>query len=136
MPACVRRGAEVWVLHGTAPTGVHVLHSADGGASFTNLIALTDVNPTYASFALRADGTLDIGYYQTTAEVPFGFAHSTFASGSATSAYQLIRKDMTYPHQRFSSIDVGDYVGVIASGIAFTDNTSGTSHIAFFRTPK
>jgi hypothetical protein len=134
LPACVRRGDEVTLLVGDGPSGLHLLRSTDGGATFGTLPPVTTFAAEFGQLSIRSDGTLDVGYYESSAEVPFGFVHGLLAPGaSAFQPREVLRDQMHNTTDRYGIQGFADYVGMIPAGIAFTDNSSGVSHIAFFK---
>ena len=136
-PDCVGRGNDTWVSYGVGQTLLGLLHSADGGAHFSPVPITIIGSVTVAQIGLRDDGSVDIAFYNSSPSVPFGFVHALLLPNSSTlGTPELIRGGLQIPTARQVQNGLVDFVGVIPSGIVFTDNSSGTSHIAFFREAK
>lgn len=137
MPQCERRGDDVWVLYGSGPSSLHVLHSSDDAAHFGGLAEITNTAVLFGRFAVLADGTLDVAYYESSSSVPFGFVHSLIPAGTeAFLPHEVIARGLHLTTDRYGVLGYGDYVGMIPGAIAYTDNSSGVSHIAFVKDPR
>ena len=132
-PACARRGDEIWVLVSIGASGLHLFRSTNGGVSFTDL-PVTSSGAAFGQLSVRSDGTVDVGYYESSTQVPFGFVHAVLPPGAtAFQPREIVRDHMHATTDRYGVQGYADYVGMIPGGIAFTDNSSGVSHIAFFK---
>jgi hypothetical protein len=136
VPGCVRRANDVWLVYGVADNGVGLYHSTDAGAHFTSVGRVEDGGALYGQIGLKSDGTLELAYYTSTSQVPFGLAHRFVAPGSQKmGAYTIVQSNLQINSSgnRFAQNGYADYIGVIPHGIVYTDNSTGTSHIAFYR---
>jgi len=134
MPACARRANDEWVLYGTSPSTIALAHSSDAGGHFSPVPIAINGSAGRAQLALRDDGTIDIAFYNSNPTLSFGFVHALLPPGSsALDAPEVLRAGIQIPQARQVQNGLADFVGVVPGGIAFTDNSSGTSHIAFFR---
>jgi hypothetical protein len=153
-PSCAASGDEVWVLHGTSPTGadelhtplldhIVVAHSKDGGATFPDHAAIGDpAGPgSLLPFLSRSpDGRLDAVYYRGKAD---GDPHAALrwaqsSDGVAWSAPVTLHSPMLLETARDDFGWLGDYIGVRSEAdgvyVTFADNASGPgtlSHVRF-----
>lgn len=135
-PGCARRGNDVWLVYGIGANGVGLYHSTDAGAHFTSVGIVQDGAALYGQIGLKSDGTLELAYYTSTGQVPFGLAHRFVTPGSQTMGpYTIVQSNLqiNLSGNRFAQNGYADYIGVIPHGIVYTDNSTGTSHIAFYR---
>jgi hypothetical protein len=138
-PGCVRRGNDVWLVYAadtTAAFRVGLYHSSDAGAHFTSIGTVPEGAAFYGQIALKSDGRLELAYYSSSNQVPFGLVHRFVAPGSETMGpYTIVQSSLQLNSSgnRFAQNGYADYIGVIPRGIVYTDNSSGTSHIAFYR---
>ena len=64
----------------------------------------------------------------------FGFVHALLPPGAGGfQPREIIRDQMHLSSDKYGIQGYADYVGMIPGVIAFTDNSSGVSHIAFFK---
>ncbi len=133
LPSCVRKGGEIWALYGLGVSGATIAHSSDGGTRYDPFYTVSTGAAIYGQFGLRADGSIDIAYYLSTDAVPFGFVHQILSAGGATQNLEVLRQGMHIPTERYGNQGIADYVGIAPGLIAFTDNSSGTSHIAVYK---
>jgi hypothetical protein len=135
-PSCVGRGSDVWVLYATSANVARLARSTDGGVHFSTIPVDVNGSVSQPAFAVRADGTVDVGYYNSSNQLPFGFARSLLRpGGTAFEFVETIRSGLQIPTTRQGRNGLVDFIGFIPGAIAFTDNSSGTSHIAFVRYP-
>jgi len=135
-PACVRRDNDVWLLHGTHISGVGLYYSADAGGHFEFVGAIHDGAALYGQIGLRKDKTLELAYYVSSPDVAFGLVHSFISAGAtAIPKATVIQRglQLNQSGNRHGQNGYADYIGVVPGGIAYTDNSTGTSHIAFYR---
>lgn len=137
-PGCARRGSDVWLVYGSFGGGflVGLYHSTDAGAHFASVGTVQVGAALYGQIGLKSDGALELAYYTSTSQVPFGLAHRFVTPGSQTMGpYTIIQANLQVDSSsnRFAQNGYADYIGVTPRGIVYTDNSSGTSHIAFYR---
>jgi len=132
-PACIRKGSEIWALYGLGVSGVAIAHSSDGGTHYDPFYTVSTGAAIYGQIGLRADGSIDLAYYLSSSAVPFGFVHSILSPGGATQNLEMLRQGMHLGTERYGTQGLADYVGIAPGLIAFTDNASGTSHIAVYK---
>jgi len=135
-PSCVGRGSDVWVLYAGSASTARLARSTDGGVHFSTIPVGVNGSVSWPAFAVRADGTVDVGYYTSSNQLPFGFARSLLRPGATTFEFvETLRSGLQIPTTRQGRNGLVDFIGIIPGAIAFTDNSSGTSHIAFARYP-
>jgi hypothetical protein len=133
LPSCVRSGSEIWALYGLGVSGAAIARSSDGGTRYDSFYTLSTGAALYGQIGLRADGAIDIAYYLSTSAVPFGFVHSILSAAGETQNLEVLRQGMHIPTERYGTQGIADYVGIAPGLIAFTDNSSGTSHVAVYK---
>jgi hypothetical protein len=133
LPACVRKGSEIWALYGLGVGGTTIAHSGDGGTRYDPFYTVGIGAAIYGQIGLRADGSIDLAYYLSNDAVPFGFVHSILTTGGDTQNLEVLRQGMHLTTDRYGAQGIADYVGIAPGLIAFTDNASGTSHIVVYK---
>jgi hypothetical protein len=145
-PACVAAGDDVWVAWaestpgGTADSALRIARSVDRGASFGAPASVSDQPLAYHPFLAReAGGALDLVYYAGARDLDTAgsFRRARSADGTTWGASAPVMEGLTFLTERYGVKWLGDYAGLVESGgvlyTTFTENTRGTSHVAFAR---
>lgn len=155
-PSCAAEGNEVWVSYGLTRdrvsnvqspklSSIRIAHSTDGGMTIADRFDGHDAGAAtyfmHPYIVREQNGALDLVYYAGNSEGdPMGsFRRSRSTDGGRTWATSMtVRSPITYLGARASQQWLGDYVGLAWARnnvyTAFVDNSSGTAHVAFYRT--
>lgn len=154
---CIARGDEVWAVYGLTDddpgggqtlarlTDVRLAHSSDGGATFDSRTTVHDPEAgdsfLLPHLALADDGTIDLTYVAGDGPddeaASIRLARST--DGGATFEPSVAVVDpVTYELDRVDDTWFGDYTGLTVDGGELfgvvVDNSTGFSHVVFFKT--
>lgn len=155
-PTCAAAGDDVWVSYGLSHDvsteavsaklyGIRLAHSPDGGRSIDGRYDAHDGDAgtffLHPYLVREAGGALDLVYYAGTGENDdmgsFRRARST-DGGKSFAPSSAVHSPLTFLGARNSHKWLGDYAGLAAARgnlyTAFTDNSSGESHVRFYRT--
>lgn len=136
---CVQRGSEAWVLSAAADSApLTLVHSPQEGVAFSRLATVDTAGGLNPQLFVRPDGAIDVWYYTTGSAQRF--VHALLPAGApAFQPAETIRGGLptmtTAEASRVGQTGIGDYISAVPNGVAFTDNSSGTSHIVFLRGP-
>lgn len=153
-PGCAAKGDEVWVLYATS-AGVggpqdndyldklRLAHSSDGGATIDWRVDAHDSAAgnlfLYPEIAGEPSGAINVAYYagSSVGDSSGSFRYARAVNGKDFAPSTVVATPVVFDAARGSQRWLGDYVGLNWQDgslyAAFGDNSSGTSHIAFFR---
>ncbi len=148
-----RTGAQLWSAYaqgegvfvpGQESLGdaVTALRSTNGGVSFGQPIGVNAPELKqylYPRIVHSGPGAFEVVYYEGLIDKPASFVRATSVDGGATWARATLGSAGTF-NPSFSSLGwLGAYVGLAASGstnfAAFSENSSGSTHISFVAAP-
>jgi hypothetical protein len=153
---CVASGDEVWAVYGLTGsdpgggqtlaqlTDVRLAHSSDGGATIDSRSTVHDAGggTSYLMphISLAADGTIDLTYVAGDGpdDEAASFRHARSTDGGLTfSPSTALVAPVTYELERADETWFGDYTALAHhDGTLFgavLDNSSGRTHVVFFR---
>jgi hypothetical protein len=155
-PTCAARGDEVWVGFGVsnmatkgedgsqAQQGIRLAHSPDRGESFGDVVDATDDSTgqlsLHPTLTLAQDGSLHFVFYAAQSDGDTsGALWQRSWNGSTFGPSQRVASPITFELSRTVKSWLGDYIGVTSSAdglaVSYTDNSSGSSHVAFAQVP-
>jgi hypothetical protein len=154
-PGCAVRGPLVWMLYGLTPDvvpmkgmnqsthSIRVLRSSDNGATFVESMEAQDLDAELALLPyidVDAVGDVHVVYHAGAAndDENGSLRHAVSKGGTAFFlGSEIVLSPITFTQSRSDPRWLGDYVGLDHRNetqyAVFVDNTSGQSHIAFWR---